>query len=187
MVIRLPHIPRRAWLTSFGLVVSTFMVLGGWLAAWYQSSSALFSVGACLAIGCEILAIWFPSAWTVPYRAWNRIARHYGNGAWLYFLVMGYLIVTAAGIGGGSKEFVRNARSGSGWLKREACFDARDDRPVQNQPRSPVQTNWITAYVSWAIKARDPLKLVLLPFLVLLSTLDLDEGGDIPTTTYTLF
>lgn len=185
--IRLQGRPRRAWLTSFGLVVSGMILLGFVLAASYHQSMSLFGGGACLTVALVLSASLWPWVWTIPYRAWNKMGRHYGEIARFYLLGLCYVIVSAIGVAGPSKDFTRNARSGSGWIERELGPRLTGEGRLQHEQNAQLGRGWIRAYTLWAMRSGQLWRLALLPFLILLSTLDLDEESHVPTKTYTLF
>ena len=186
-MIRLLPIPRRAWLTAFGMVASGCLLLSGTFVGWHQQSLELAGTSLILAIGLAACAVSNPALWTVPYRAWNSFARRIVNGARLYVLALCYMVVTAAGFGIRSNRFMRNSESGSGWLPHQEAFPSDTDGSTVKKRGGVAPRNWKTDYVMWARATGDPLKIGILPFLVLLSILDYSEDIDVPTTTYTLF
>jgi len=182
----LPH-PRRAWLSSFGLLVSMVILLGLAVAAWYRQSLFIFGTGMWLAVALALSAHLWPWAWTVPYRAWNKMGRYYGQCARLYLLGLCYLIVSAVGLAGPSKEFARNARSGSGWITKESDNGSMGKGRLQDDEMVFRKRGWIRTYAQWAMKPGELWKFALLPFFILLSTLEIDDQSHVPTKTYTLF
>jgi len=186
VTIRLLPNPRRAWLMSFGLMVSVMSMLSvaGW--AWYQHSFSLFGVGAGLAVALALSARLWPRTWTLPYRTWNKIGRHYGEFARLYFLGLCYLIISAVGIVGPSEDFARNASTGSGWIARRPVLDSKNS-DMQDENSGQVNRGWIRAYAVWAIKSGQLWRFAFLPFLIFLSTLHVGNETPVPSKTYTLF
>jgi hypothetical protein len=186
VTIRLLPNPRRAWLTSFGLLISMMSMLGFAAWAWYRQSFSLFGVGVGLSVALVLSARLWPGAWTVPYRAWNKMGRHYGEFARLYFLWLCYLTISAVGMPGPSENFTRNASAGSGWIARQPVPGPKS-RDVQEEMNGQVNRGWIRAYAVWAIRSGQLWRFALLPFLILLWTLDTDDESHVPSKTYTLF
>jgi hypothetical protein len=158
------------------------ILLGFAVIAIYRSSFAVFEVGVCLSAALAVSAYLWPWAWIVPYRVWNKMSRHYGEFARLYLLAQCYIIVSAVGMAGPSREFARNAGSGSGWMTREPVSDV-----MHVEDTGDVNRNWIRAYALWVMRTGQPWRFALLPFFILLSTLDIDDRTNVPTKTYTLY
>jgi hypothetical protein len=187
VTIRLLSKPRRAWLTGFGLCASAMTFSGFAVIALREKSFFICGVGACLTVAVALAAHLWPWAWTLPYRAWNKLAKHYGDIARLYFLGLCYLIVSAVGLAGPSKDFTRDPRFGSGWISRKSSSEPISNSRVQGDDTKALKRGWIRTYVLWAIQSGQIWRCALLPFLILLSMLGSDERSHVPTQTYTLF
>lgn len=181
VTIRLLPKPRRAWLTSFGVVVSTMILAGFAVAAFQRQSLTLLGAGAGVTLMLVSSSRLWPWVWNIPYRAWNKLGRHYGDVARFSLLGLCYLIVSAVGVAGSSKEFVRTARSGSGWIRREKSNSSWSIH------QGRLRHSWMSGFLSWASESRQYWALALLPFLILLSTLEIAEESQAPSRTYTLF
>jgi hypothetical protein len=110
------------------------------------------------------------------------MSRHYGEFARLYLLAQCYIIVSAVGMAGPSREFARNAGSGSGWMTRGPVSDV-----MQVEDTGDVNRNWIRAYALWVMSTGQWWRFALLPFLIFLSVLDIADESNVPSKTYTLF
>lgn len=189
VTIQLLSTPRQAWLTGFGLCASAMSLLLSAVAALHQQSFSVFGAGVCLALVLALSACLWPWIWTWPYRAWNRLGRHYGDVARLYLLGLCYLIVSAVGLAGPSKDFTRDPRFGSGWISRKSSSEPTSNGRVQGDDTKALKRDWVRTYVLWAIQSGQIWRCALLPFLILLSMLESDERSHVPvpTQTYTLF
>lgn len=161
--------------------------LGFAVTALCEQSFFVCGVGACLTVAVALTAHLWPWAWTLPYRAWNRLGRHYGDVARLYLLGLCYVIVSAVGLAGPSKDFTRDPRFGSGWIFRKSGSEPASNGRVQGDDTMALKRGWLRTYVLWAIQSGQIWRCALLPFLVLLSMLESDERSQVPTQTYTLF
>lgn len=187
MTIRLLPIPRRAWLKSFGLIMSLLSLLGFSVAASRFQSTPVMACGVCIAVGLAVVASLWPRFWMVPYRVWNKLARLYGQFARVYLLRLCYLVVSAAGLGGQSRDFARDGRAGSGWIPRSSATGSSNRNQSHDNTQASLNRGWIRVYASWAIEAGQYWSLALLPFLMVLSAMDIEEGSQPLTKTYTLF
>ena len=185
--IRLLSRPRRAWLTSFCMLVGLIIMLLAGAMFLYQHSLSLLELGIALAISSVVSGILWPQAWTLPYRAWNKLARHYGDFARFCLLGLCYMIISAVGMGNPLPSFWRSASSGSGWSPRPTFPSSTYGSTHHAEGGDAWRQGWIRSFASWAINSHQPWVLTLLPFLIALSFLEIDEGSAPPSKTYTLF
>ncbi len=179
--------PRRACLRSFGLVVS-FVVwcLLGILSALAKSPLGVAS-GSVIVIVLVSLSILRPSWISIPYRLWNRLAYEFTRFArWWLIGVCFYVIFT---IVGRSKSALWLARPNTSvWESREnQPYLAKCSRPGVTTEEFSEQSRF-TSFLAWAKRPDNWWTLCLLPFLVLLSALEIEqEQRDFPSNVYTLF
>jgi hypothetical protein len=185
--IRLLTNPRRASLTSFGLLFSGLSLVGFALIALYESSLTVFGIALSLSFALAVSACLWPGIWIGPYRGWNKMSRHYGEFARLYLLGQCYMIVSAVGMLGPSREFVRDASSGSGWVARNSVSKVMAETRVRADETGGKNPQWVRAYALWVNGTGQWWRFALLPFMMLLSTFDIDDRTNVPTKTYTLF
>ena len=72
---------------------------------------AILLIGTCLALGSAISAYSWPLLWEWPYRAWNKLARHYGQFSRLYLLGLCYMIISSVRLAGPCIRFFPEIRS----------------------------------------------------------------------------
>jgi hypothetical protein len=184
----LPAANRPRLLSSFWLVVSLF--LGLLLSATF---SPLFSLGwlflAVSSTAALFLPVWRkPELASLPYRAWNKMARGFGYyGRLLVLGIIFYVIFLAVGRTGSHLKLQRpEDREESQWIKRDTL--SPDAYHVQHSlPGEESFRSWISAFSSWTLRSGNVWALFLLPFLVLLSWLDTEQEENFPSGIYTLF
>lgn len=187
-MILLPDPPRRSWLMSFWIVMSVCagLVTGG-LAA-LLGSGHLLGFGVSLAIVLALSGRLRPEAISLPYRAWNKLARYYGSAAEVALTAIWFYIVFAAvGKLGSSLRLARPTSNESLWLLRRTCgvtiYGSHHD--LQTKPSN--KKHWTCAFVSWTLKSGNVWAICLLPFLLLISIVETPDHETFPSNIYTLF
>ena len=187
-MIILPTTPRRAWLMSFWLAIC---ILSGLLFAALTSllvSPRWFGLGVIVGLGLALPGFLRPQAISILYNVWNRLARTFARAGRLS--VMGicfYVILAAVGRTGSSLRLDRPTAGKSLWVPRTTLAPRAYPHQYDNTTKDPRQRGWIATFLSWARESGNWWALPLLPFLVLLSTLDEDTHKIFPANIYTLF
>jgi hypothetical protein len=172
---------------SFGLVMSFAIVLAAAAVSTFRQSPWLFRAGLFLAVVSALCAVLWPWIWMLPYKAWNKAARHYGDFARRYVLRMCYLIISTVGIAPSSSSFSRTRRSGTVWEPRRSNTGIGKVIRKNTKTQNSGHQSWVRSFISWATGSRQTWALALLPFFLVLSFLEIDEEGVPSDKTYTLF
>jgi hypothetical protein len=98
-----------------------------------------------------------------------------------------YVVLVAVGRAGASIKLVSPDAGESMWMPRTALAEdsikLRSGMPAGEQHHC----SWIPTFLSWAVRNGNLWTCVLLPFLMLLSALDVESEEGVPTDTYTLY
>jgi hypothetical protein len=187
--IDLPSPPRRTRLMSFWLVSSAVSgVLVGILSALLVAPEWI-GTGVILALLMAVPGFLWPQFVSRPYQVWNRLARYFARRACLVLIGVCYFVIfVAVGRAGSSLQILRPTFSSSLWLPRgtltPAAYFHQYDVTVKGFP----QTGWVRSYFSWALGSGNVWAVCLLPFLLLLKSLQVDQkSSSFPTNIYTLF
>jgi hypothetical protein len=172
---------------SFGLIMSFAILLMAAAVSTYRQSPLVFGGGLLLAIGSALSAILWPWIWSLPYKAWNKAARHYGEFARGYALRMCYLVIASVGMAPASSSFSRTRRSGTVWEPRRSSTDTGKVIRKNAKTQNSGHQSWVRSFISWATGSRQTWALALLPFFLVLSFLEMDEESVPSDKTYTLF
>lgn len=174
----LPKSPSILWLLSFWLAATTVLTsLVTGLVAWYGGLNAWMLVSVLL-IGA---AVTLAGAVKVPalaacYAAWNRQASRCSNLLRTIIVHVCYFIVLTPLRLIGS----RFAPEGASFRWTDAVFPPLDSRPSRS-------IGWIRRYLVWARETSNLWALSLLPFLLLLRTVETDRAHSLSDRLYTLF
>jgi hypothetical protein len=170
--------PRRAWIWAFGIAFG--LAAGVFLALLLAATRGWQWIAIAPAItGGFVFAAWIDARIIeYPYRAWNKLAREFARFGRLWVLVaLYYILFIPVGWAG---SLLRVSAPGSGeslWIEYQ--------RFAENvHPRR----GWVAAYFSWCRPKRNRWAVWLVPFLVLLSFLEIDQKKDtVPSNIYTLY
>ncbi|MEE9569586.1 MAG: hypothetical protein V3W37_09385 [Candidatus Binatia bacterium] len=184
----LPYPRRSAWLKGFSVVISTFSGALIGVISWLLGFLPLFGVGVFLAIVLVLSALKWPQAISKPYRAWNKLAQNVARGMELYLSgICFYVIVGVVSLAGSSLERNPSRNIQSEWQPREMLIPGPHRSQSEVSKESCGRKGWIRTYVSWAINSGNWWAVSLLPFLILLKTLESGRHPEISSDTYTLF
>lgn len=182
----LPRNPTLTWLLSFwctangalALLVAVSAALSGWSA---RSAAVLVVIALVAAAGALRLQLA-----AAAYRHWNRVATL-------------YTALLRAGLTGASYAVVASASSVSRMPRSRGRPGATAVRPSWQRKRSPgIETYerrrglratcaWISRYVAWSRASENLWSVSLLPFVLLLLTLETREDTSVPERLYTLY
>jgi hypothetical protein len=187
--IVLPSPPRRAWLMSFWLVSSAVSgVLVGILSALLVAP-VWIGTGVILALLMAVPGFLWPQFVSRPYQVWNRLARYFARRACLVLMGICYFVIfVAVGRAGSSLQIHRPTLSTSLWLPRGTLKPAAYFHQYDATAKGLPQTGWMRSYLSWALGSRNVWAVCLVPFLLLLKFLQVDQKDSSSLTNiYTLF
>ena len=185
-MITLPHPPRRAWLMSFWLTIS--VLLGLMLVGVLSLISPRWSVlGLMLTLGLLVPGVVWPQAVGKPYRAWNRLARTFGRGARLLLTGICFCVIVVAGRTGSSLRLSRPHSLETLWLPRKTLGSTTYLHQHDAPTRESGGKSWIRNYIWWARQSGNLWTISLLPFLILLRTVEPEVRSTYPANIYTLF
>lgn len=180
---RRPHMLAAFWL-AISLSVGMLIGMIGGLAL----SPRWLLFGLASAVVMAVPGLLRPQIAAFPYRAWNKLAREFSRGArhWLIGICY-YVILVAVGQTKSSIKLKHPSPQESSWV-------ARRGRTVEHAPhldgsaRESPRRGWIRSYTSWAVQSGNTWVLGLLPFIVMLSALEVDQQENpLPADIYTLF
>lgn len=182
-MLALPSHMRRAWQRAFWLALSLWagVAVGALVpvSLWGRGTAALLTALLLQAAG----AAW-PGGVTLAYRAWNRVAREYARVVRAALVAACYGVVVVVGAAGSTLRLRRPAPGVSLWYPKAslplAAYGSQHEGP------GPHAGRW-RSLLAWALSTGHAWVIPLLPFLVLLGTLDRQEAGPPPAGIYTLF
>ena len=178
----LPTQPLRADFTSFGLALCTAGLLFA-LVLWPLLGAPAAALVALPALAMGGVAALHAEALAPLYRLWNRAARRYARLVRALLLRVGYHVVVRATARAGSRMQLERVGAGA------SLWRARADVPPA--AAGATRQGWLRTYLSWAVQARRPTALALLPIVALLRLLDEPADGDEPQevaeNVYTLY
>ena len=184
----LPFRPRRHWLLSFWLVVSVLagVTMGtlGWLLL-----SPRWTVGAImLAAGSMTFGMLRPEIMAGGYGVWNEASHFVARGVRLALVTICYFVVLVPlHLSGTTLELGRPNRGQSLWVTRRQPTRTAYFKVFEAANGGSPRRAWIASYVSWACETGNVWAVFLLPFLVLLSILDVpDAPRSVPADIYTV-
>jgi hypothetical protein len=188
-MITLPVPPHRAWLLSFWLTISLCSALLIGLLSALLISPLWCGVGVIPVLGLACTGLLWRQAIRRAYALWNRLARYFGRAAQL--LLMGicfYIIVVSVGRTGSALRLARPSSTTSLWVPRGTLTPSAYLSQHGHTDGASQQQGWIATFLSWAPQSGNVWALSLLPFLILLSALQIDQKkSNFPANIYTLF
>jgi hypothetical protein len=188
-MITLPRFPpQRSVLVSFWLVLN---LAGGLLIGTLASlclSPGWFVSGGVFAAVMAVPGLLRPQIVSLPYRAWNKLARGFARAARFWVTGICYhSIFVAVGQTGSAVKLIRPTPHESLWVSRRAFARQRYPHPDGIAQELP-QRSWISAYCSWAGQSGNFWAISVLPFIIVLAFFEVDEQQNtLPADIYTLF
>jgi hypothetical protein len=186
-MLTLPPI-QPATLRSFTATIAVLSALIVGLVLWLSGARWPFGLAVIIASVLALPGLLWPKLARLPYRAWNKIASEFARiGRAFVSGICFYVVVVAVGRAGASIRLASPEAGESMWVPRTAL--AEDS--VQVRPAMPASErrhgSWISAFFSWAVRSGNFWTCFLVPFLMLLSALDVEWEEKVPTDTYTLY
>jgi hypothetical protein len=187
-MITLPSLPRRAWLISFWLVISSAIGLLLGVPLSILLNPRLGGLGMGIAAGLALLGvIWPRQIVTAPYEGWNRLTRYFTRRARLLLLgLCFYVTFVAVGRFGSLVLLKRLNHAESLWTPSNGSIPSEEFRAGSSEKR--LTGHWCRDYCSWALRSGNEWAVCLLPFLFFLRILNTVEAKhEVPVNAYTLF
>ena len=182
--IRLERSPQRADLKGF--VVATAMLWCVLTAGATVGTGLVWPIAiAALASAMLVaLGVWRPEIFLLPYRVFNKLASMVSRlTAAAVRLVCFYLVVAGAGLVRSRVQKGKPDGPTSGWRPRGPLeINSLWKSPTKRRPNG-----WVRNCASWATTSPHLWVWCLLPFLMILSTVELDDEGAVSTENYTLY
>ena len=186
-MLTLPPI-QPASLRSFTATIAFFSSLTVGLVLWFSGAHRPFSLAVILAFVLALPGLLWPELARLPYRAWNKIASEFARvGRAFVSGICFYVVVVAVGRAGASIRLVSPEAGESMWVPRTALTEDSVQVPSAMPPGERRHGSWISAFLSWAMRSGNFWTCFLVPFLMLLSALDVEWEQKVPTDTYTLY
>jgi hypothetical protein len=188
MITLPPYPPQRSVLVSFWLVLN---LVGGILigtgVSWV-SSPVWFVAGAVFAVVMAIPGLWHPSIASLPYRAWNKLARGFARVARFSVTAICYYgILVAVGRKRSAVRLLGPTPQESLWISRRGFTGQACPHP-DGIAQEPPHRSWMRSYCSWAIQSGNAWALSILPFIIILAFLEVDQPKNtLSSDIYTLF
>lgn len=187
-MLMLPSRPRRAWLTSFWLVIA---FLGGSVIGVILvilKSAVWFGVGIMIGALIAMPGLLWPQSISILYEKWHKLSEFYARATRV--VVKGacfYLVFAACGLVGSTLRLTRPSTGQSMWQPRATHEPSTYLQQYETATKGSLHKGWKRSYVSWAVSSGNLWAVCLLPWLMLVAALDTDEQEGTPSTLYTLF
>jgi hypothetical protein len=182
--ICLDRSPQRADLKSFAVATAVLCVMLAATATIATGRIWPVGVAGLTALTIVTLGVWRPQGLLWPYRVFNGLASPVSRLTatavrWVCF----YVIVGGAGLAGSRLRQVRPAGLTSGWHRR-----GRLEITTMWQSTTVRRPNgWVRDYARWATTRTNLWAWCLLPFLMILSTVQVGEEDELSGGNYTLY
>jgi hypothetical protein len=181
--------PRRAWLMGFWFAISVCSGVFIGLVSALLISPQWCVLGGIPVVVLACTGLLWRRAIRKAYAVWNRLALGFGRAAQL--LLMGicfYVIFVAVGRTGSALRLAHPSPTASLWVARGTLAPNAYVSQYGAGDGASLQKGWIATFLSWAVRSGNWWALSLLPFLILLSALQIDETkSTFPANIYTLF
>jgi hypothetical protein len=183
--ITLERRPSHDDLAAFGFAVSVMTGLAvGLLAA--VAGAGWLGAGVLTLMTVLIVTGWGtlqPTVFTMPYRKWNGLARRFANVAQRFTMAVTFhLVFTTVALVGA--RFTKSGRGVSGWSHKEA---PRLRTQLGYVPPAGEPAEWPDRLRRWSRGQPSRWSLFLLPFLVLLDSLEGQTAVSTAEDIYTLY
>lgn len=189
-MLYLPTPPNSTRLKSFWIVIS--VIVGVMLGCSFQGNIFVswVLVGGGVTIGLVVPVLIRPDIASIPYRAWNKLARVFGWAATQLLVLICFAIMC---IGSGKKHstfrLMNESEPQSMWISKE--WDVRTDfldQKGQKMGKFPKGFS-VSHYWNWAVHTGNWWLGLFIPFMLLISLFSQEEKGaaTVPDNVYTLY
>ena len=132
-----------------------------------------------------------PQMASIPYRAWNKLARLFSRGARFYLMgIWFYVFFFLVGRAGSSLRLARHTADSSLWIPWQTRIGpGMGEEPHGVIVEESLDRNWISVFLAWSKQSNNRWAYCLLPLFILISLLDIEEEEDdsFPSGIYTLY
>src|SRR5438132_11124451 len=179
---------RASYLKSFSIALG---LLSGLLISFFSywfNLGVVFSFLVILSFGFPLLGLARPTIMSKPYRTWNVLADYFARCARLFLMgICFYIILLAVKRAGTSMKLARPMSNQSLWMAKKTFSPATYLYEFAATSNQFSQKGWLRSYFCWARGSGQAWALLLLPFLALLSAVEIYRDRRFPSGVYTLF
>jgi hypothetical protein len=184
MYITLPNALRRGEQRSFCIAVSTIALT---VLPLITGFSVMLGYAAGAIVCACIVGLVFPRLIRIPYRIWNKSAKLFARFACMYLIIIAFHLVLRPAAILKSRWAHSKRKSTSSWVLKDPGSARTYETQYQMPDGLSVLAPWPLAFLSWAWRTADIPAMFLLPFLMMISFLQLEEEGSQISDIYTLF
>jgi hypothetical protein len=182
--IHLDRSPQRADLRGFAVAATLLCLVVAAGVSALTGYHWVLAVAAITSMSVLALALWRPRHCLLPYRIFNRLTADVSRvTAAAVRLVSFYLIIGGAGLVASQLQRAKPVEVTSGWQRRGPV----EVTTLWRSPASKRSRGWVRDYTSWASKWTNLWVWCLLPFLMILSTVEVEEESAVSSGNYTLY
>jgi hypothetical protein len=184
-----PLSTNRAWLVSFSMAFSVFIgLIFCTVAVIISLSFGWIAFGLLLTAIIALLGLMKTGFVSRLYQLWYRGVRFYlYQISRLLVRICFYLIFIAAGGMKSALGLKRPPASRSQWVARQTLKPTSYASQYVDNPQGAQEKGWISQFAAWASRSDNKWAFCVLPFLMLLRALDIDQESGFPTNIYTLY
>lgn len=187
-MIIMPSRPTQSFVNNFWSVIcASFVVfLSGILfplLGWYG-----IGIGVIIFLVLHVVGRRWKSVASLFYAKWNQLAKGYANiSRWWIERIFFFLILRTVGLWDSSSPLSLSSPTCSMWKRRNTLFPDSEKKHFSNNLSQRRSKGWVGEYVSWAWKSGNVWAVWLIPFLLILTPLEMDEPSARADNIYTLF
>jgi len=186
-MILLPSV-RPAYLKSFSITLGLLSGLLISVLSYWLNLGVLFPFVVVLAVGFPLLGLLWPKIMSQPYRLWNVAANYFARAARLFLMgVCFYIILLAVGRAGTSMNLARPRPDESLWLSKKTLSPDTYAYEFAASGKHFTKPGWLRSYLCWASGSGHVWAFFLVPFLAMLSAVEIYRDRRFPAGVYTLF
>ena len=186
-MITLPNQPNRVELRSFALAFGGVAGAVVGAAAWRTGQEAWAVYAVAVALLLSVPGVFRPNLVGHAYIVWNRIADVMARAARFVLTLICFAVVAAAGRAGSRLQRRAASAHESGWQPRARIdVESFGGQSARSWTLSSG-LGWTRAYLQWTRGSGNEWASALLPFLLLIRALRIDETGSLDDRIYTLF
>jgi len=179
---------RPAYLKSFSITLGVLSGLLTSILSYWLDSGVLLYFGVVLAGGFPLLGLLWPQIVSTPYSYWNVLANCFARFARLFLMgTCFYVILLAVGRAGTSINLARPRPDQSLWLPKKTLSPDTYAYEFAGSGKHFTERGWLRSYLCWAKASGHVWAFFLVPFLAMLSAVEIYRDRRFPAGVYTLF